>query len=178
MKPEEFIQLKAFARIDGALLALFWLSSFIFYIQGLSNPIMGIVSFILAVSSPFYAATRLRIFRDNIRDGIISFRRAAAYYALMFFYASALFAIAQYIYFEFLDNGYLVNTYTQMLNGEEAQIILKNYDITQQQINDNLEVLRQTSPITFALNFMTINIMTGIVLSFPVGLIMKRDRAK
>lgn len=178
MKPEEFIQLKAFARIDGALLALFWLSSFIFYIQGLSNPIMGIISVILAVSSPFYAATRLRIFRDNIRDGIISFRRSAAYYALMFFYASALFAIAQYIYFEFLDNGYLVNTYARMLNSEEVQILMKTYNITQQQINENLEVLRQTNAITFALNFMTINIMTGIILCFPAGLITKRDKAK
>ena len=38
MTPAEYIQLKAFARQDGALLALLLVVVFLLYIIGLSNP--------------------------------------------------------------------------------------------------------------------------------------------
>ena len=55
MTPEEYVQLKAFARIDGALLFLLWIGSFALYIKGMENPILGTLSLILLFVSPFYA---------------------------------------------------------------------------------------------------------------------------
>ena len=75
MTPEEYKQLKAFARQDGALLSLLWIGAMICYIQGLNSPILGMLAMLLIVASPFYAANRLRKFRDNAREGIISFIR-------------------------------------------------------------------------------------------------------
>ena len=76
MTPEDYKQLKAFARQDGALLSLLWIGAMICYIQGLSSPILGMIAILLIVASPFYAANRLRHFRDEAREGIISFMRA------------------------------------------------------------------------------------------------------
>ena len=41
MTPEEYIQLKAFARQDGAMLSLLWIGSFACYIKGLSSPTLA-----------------------------------------------------------------------------------------------------------------------------------------
>ena len=39
MTPEEYKQLKAFSRIDGAMLGAMWIISFAFYVMGMSNQI-------------------------------------------------------------------------------------------------------------------------------------------
>ena len=50
MTPAEYIQLKAFARQDGALMALLWIGSFGCYIAGLGHPIYGMIAVMLAVA--------------------------------------------------------------------------------------------------------------------------------
>ena len=96
MTAEEYIQLKAFARIDGALLSVMWIASFALYVIGMTKPMMMIGGIIIAVSSPVFTASRVRKFRGIARYGIISFGRAYIYSILTFFYASLLFAIAQF----------------------------------------------------------------------------------
>ena len=109
MTPEEYIQLKAFARQDGALLSLLWIGGFICYIQGMTNPLLGMLAIILIVISPFFVARRLRHFRDYAREGFISFGRGYAFTVLTFFYAGLLLAAALYVYFAFIDQGYLTD---------------------------------------------------------------------
>ncbi len=174
MTPEEYVQLKAFARQDGALLSLLWIGALICYIQGLTNPLMGMAAMVIIVVSPFYAANRLRHFRDYAREGIISFRRGYAYTVLTFFYASLLLAAALYIYFAFLDNGYLLGKFTEMLNSEENRQVLKMYGMTDQ-INEGLKNLASMRPIDYALNMLTINIMTGFFLGLPIAALMRRE---
>ena len=50
MTPEEYKQLKAFARQDGALLSLLWIGAMACYIQGLSSPILGMIAMLLIVA--------------------------------------------------------------------------------------------------------------------------------
>lgn len=174
MTPEEYTQLKAFARIDGAYLGVAWIISFAFYISGLSSPILGLLGTVIAVLSPVFAALRLKKFRDNARYGVISFRRAMAYYILMFLYASLLMALAQFIYFAYLDNGYLVSTYSAIMNTPEAEAMLKAYGISTQQMQESISALAQTAPIYIVLNILSMNVTAGIILSLPVAAIMKR----
>ena len=103
----EYIQLKAYARQDGFFLALLWIASFVFYIMGLTNQMLGMAAIMLAVATPFFVAGRLRRFRDDGREGVISFRRGYAYTILVFFYGAVLLAVAQFLYFAYFDNGYL-----------------------------------------------------------------------
>jgi hypothetical protein len=59
---------------------------------------------------------RLSKFRNYALDGVISFRRALAYSWYTFFYASLLFAIAQFLYFRFLNNGVIASMLMQTAN--------------------------------------------------------------
>ncbi len=177
MTPTEYVQLKAFARQDGALLSLLWIGALICYIQGLTNPILGMAAMIIIVISPFYAASRLRHFRDFAREGIISFGRGYAYTVLIFFYAGLLLSAALYIYFAFIDNGYLLSKFGEMLNTEDSRQVLKMYGMTNQ-VSDALKELAAMRPIDYALNMLTFNIMAGFFLGLPIAALMRREVIK
>lgn len=175
MTQQEYIQLKAFARIDGAIIGVVWIASFALCIAGMTNPGMSLAGTFLAVASPLLAARRLTVFRDNARDGIISFRRSMAYYILIFFYASLLMALAQYVYFAYMDHGYVLTQYTNALNMAETKQMLAAAGISQTDTENALAQMRLISPIMMALNIMTMNITVGIVLSPLVALVTKRS---
>ena len=176
MTTQEYIQLRAFARVDGTYVGILWIASFACYLGGLSSPMLGLVGGILAVASPFFAAKRLIKFRDDIRDGEISGRRSMLYYALMFFYASLLLSLAQYLYFAFLDGGYLMREYTSRLSSPEMKQAMQAYGMTADQLMEGLTEFANTSPIMTALNIMTMNITIGLIFSLPVSLITRRAR--
>ena len=176
MTAPEYIQLKAFARQDGALLALLWVGAFILYIIGVQNQILGLAAILLVVYTPFFVGERLGKFRDYGREGVISFRRGYAYSVLVFFYGGVLFAIAQYLYFAFMDNGYLLSQFSKMVTSEEAQQMLKQYGMTEM-MNESLKEMANIRPIDYALNMLTINITLGFVLGVPISLIMQRTKS-
>lgn len=177
MTPQEYVQLKAFARQDGALLSLLWIGGFICYVQGLTNPLMGMAALILIATSPFYAANRLRHFRDEAREGCITFLRGYGYIILTFFYAGLLLAAALYVYFAYIDNGYLLGKFMELTNSEEGKQVLQAYGMTEQ-MNEGLQALSELRPIDYALNMLTINILTGFLLGLPIAALMQRSVVK
>ena len=174
MTPIEYVQLKAFARQDGALLALLWVATFLLYIIGVSNQLLGLVAFFLMCYTPFFVGERLAKFRDYGREGIISFRRGYAYTVFVFFYGGVLFAIVQYLYFAFMDHGFLLSQFSRMISSEEMQQALKHYGMTQM-VDETMQEMANTRPIDYALNMLTINISLGFIMGLPLGLIMQRS---
>ena len=149
MTAPEYIQLKAYARQDGFFLALFWIVCFISYIIGLTNQLVGMLSMLMVVASPFFVATRLKKFRDEGREGVISFGRSYAYTIFVFFYGAVLLA--------------------------EAKMMLEQYG-AQSLVDEGLAEMAATRPIDYALNILTINISLGFILGVPIGLIMQRRK--
>ena len=172
MTVPEYIQLKAYARQDGFFLALFWIVCFISYIIGLTNQLVGMLSMLMVVASPFFVATRLKKFRDEGREGVISFGRSYAYTIFVFFYGAVLLAVAQYLYFAYMDNGYLVNSLARMMSTDEAKMMLEQYGAQSLVLAE----MAATRPIDYALNILTINISLGFILGVPIGLIMQRRK--
>lgn len=172
MSPIEFLQLKGFARQEGTFLGLIWIASFACYIGEFSSPTLGMVALVLAMVSPFFIAMRLRKFRDNARDGIISFRRGLAFCILSFFYASLLFALAQFIYFRFLDHGFLISQYNAMFASPEAKKMMEAM-AAGTEIKNGINMIAAMRPIEIAFNFLSMNISIGIILSMPIAALMK-----
>ena len=176
MTLEEYSQLKAFARVDGVYVGAAWIVSFAFYVKGLTTPWLGMLGTAIAVISPFAVAMLLKKFRDDARNGVISFRRGMAFYALVFLYASLLLAVAQYAYFAFMDKGYLIECYTAMMHSPEAETMMSAYGVSQQQIDDSLALLRSQKPISIVLNIFSMNIILGLLFSLPAAAVMKRTQ--
>jgi len=177
MTSEEYIQLKAFARQDGALLAMLWVATFFLYIIGISNQMLGMAAIMLMVYTPIFVGGRLGNFRDYGREGLISFRRGYAYIVFVFFYAGILFAIAQYLYFAYMDNGYLVSQFSKLATSEEARQALKQYGMTEM-MDQSLKEMSMIRPIDYALNMLTVNISLGFILGIPISLVMQRSKLK
>ena len=177
MTPAEYVQMKAFARVDGALLALLWIASFACYVVGIANPLYGTMAMVLMVATPFFVALRLGKFRDHGRDGIISLSRGWAYSVYVFFYAAILLAVAQYVYFAYIDQGYLLQSFTTALSTPESKQMMEQYGITQA-MDESLEMMGQLRPIDYALNMLTANIMVGVVLGLPIAALMRRKESK
>ena len=175
MTPAEYIQLKAFARVDGALLAVLWVASFACYVAGIANPLYGLLAVALMIATPFFVGNRLGKFRDQGREGIISFRRGWAYSVYVFFYAAILLAVAQYLYFAFIDRGYLLQTFTNLVSTPEAKQVLEQYGL-QETMEENLSLMGQMRPIDYALNVLTANVLIGIVLGVPIAAFMCRSK--
>jgi len=176
MTTEEYVQLRAFARQDGALLGAIWTLSFACFIGEFSFPILGTLAMIIAMFTPVFVAIRLKNFRDYGRGGVISFKRAFAYSVFTFFYASLIFALVQWIYFQFIDNGYLLKQYNLFMASDNVKELFEAYGV-KEQMEENLGLFGQLSAIDKVLNFLPVNITVGIFLSLPIALAMKREKA-
>ena len=177
MTAPEYVQLKAYARQDGFFLALLWTASFACYILGITNHIMEMLALALAITTPFFVAGRLRKFRDEGREGLISFGRSYAYTIFVFFYGAVLLAVVQFLYFAYMDNGYLLSSFSKMLSTEEGRAMVSQYGMTQM-VEEGRAEMANIRPIDYALNILTMNIMIGFVLGIPIGLVMQRSEVK
>ena len=165
------VQLKAFARQDGLILAVAWLASFVLVMFSPQTPYGNL----LAIATPFIVGWRLTKFRDNALDGVVSFRRAFAYSCYTFFYASLVFAMGQYIYFRFIDNGQMSNILTATL--KELAPIYREQGIPAKELDVTMTQIAALRPIELAIVFMMQNLTVGLFLSLPIAMMTKRRKA-
>lgn len=172
IKLENFMQLKAFARQDALMLSLLWAVSF----ACVTIVKAGAFGNLLALATPFIIAWRLTKFRDQILDGAISFRRAFAYGVYTCFYASLIFALVQFAYFRFLDNGAFAGLIT-----ESMKILTPIYEqngMSKADIDNSISAISMLTPIEWAFMFMMQNIFIGAVMSLPIAAVCKRAARK
>ncbi len=155
------------------MLSLLWIGSFACYIKGLSSPTLAFAALLLMTLSPFFAASRLRHFRDYAREGFITFKRGYAYTVMSFFYAGLLMAMAIYVYFEFMDHGYLLGMYSSVMDSEEGKRVLEMSGM-KEQMAQGLQDLYNMRPIDYAVNMLTAIIMTGLVLALPIAAMLQK----
>lgn len=170
---EEYEQIKAFARIDGAIMGVMWIISFACFIAQFYMPLLNMAALIFGIASIIVSAIRLRNFRDNILDGVISYWRAYGYSLLTYFYAALLLAAAQYIYFQFIDHGFLLNQYTAMTSSPEFKSMMTLYGIKADEMKLTMDTIATLRPIDIALQFLTTNLFLGIVISWPMAALIK-----
>jgi len=177
MTPEEYKQLKAFVSQDGIYLGALWVLSFACLIGEFKFQILGTIGIVLAIISPILVVKRLKRYRDWGLGGNISFRRALFYCLMLFLYASLLFALVQYIYFQFIDNGYLLQQYNLIMSSPNMQEMIKVYNI-KEQMEEGLSTMASMTSIEKVANIMSVNIFTGIMLSIPIAIMMRRSNVR
>lgn len=169
MTIEEYKQLRAFARNDGAFLGILWIVSFVLTMLSPKFQLLGTLGLTFAFLTPFFVARRIRMFRDNIREGVLSYWNGYSYSMSMFFYAALLLALVQYLWFAFADDGtFLATALDQM-----RQMLLAN-KYPETEVNAAIGEMKTMRPIDWALYFLSTNVITGFVLSIIIALITKR----
>lgn len=173
----EYSRLRAFARIDGALVALAWTASFAFYVAGLATPTLMAAAALVGLASPVLAGMRLCRYRDGACGGRLSFRRGYFYSALVFLYAALLFAVAQFAYFQFIDGSFVASRVLAMASDAEVKQALQASGM-EQSFGEAVNAMLTVRPIDYALNYFTTNVLIGLVLALPIAGVARRSGAR
>lgn len=173
---EDYGLFTACSNIDGAIVGVFWILGFLCFVGEFRMPLLSLVAVALSIGSLAMLAIRMRRFRDTRLGGVMPFGKAMIYSLQCFFKATILMAVAQYVYFQFVDRGYLMNQYVAMLSTPDyAAVVKQTYGMDAKQIIDILQVtMGKLRPIEIAFQFLTVNIVVSLILSLPIAAITRR----
>jgi len=171
---QDIEQMQAFSRVDGVWVAIFWAASFACFVGSFTYPALATSVLLIGAVSVVFAAMRVRRYRDDVRDGVLSFRRGFLYSMLIYLHAALLFAMVQYVYFRFLDNGFIAN-YRDLVSTDDFKQMAQGFGLSEVDWKVVLENLASLRPIDLALQFFTTNVFMGFFISVPVALIMMRN---
>lgn len=176
MATERPTTLQEHAMHFGTYMGLFWIFKFIFLPTGFTVPLLQLLFILMTLFVPFLGYIYARRYRNTYCEGSISFFKAFAFIIFMYLFASLLTAAAHYVYFRFIDNGYLVNTYIEQLENMKAAVPGEMKDSIAQLI-DALGVISSLTPLELTLQLLSQNFFYGVLLTFPTALfIMKRKK--
>lgn len=163
------------AMLYGTYMGIFWIIKFALLPLGLVFSPFGLLFVLLTCAVPVIVYFMTRSFRQQC-GGTITFFSALAFSFQIYLFASLLTAIGHYLYFQFLDNGFI---YTQIM----AQLEQFKADSAMQgqmeQIKHALNVFYELTPIQLTMQLLSQNIFYGIVFALPVAMFtMRRSKEK
>lgn len=177
----DYRQARAYAGQYGAVIGLMCIASFGCYIAGLAWPLLGQVALFLGGASVFVCGRLIRSYR--LRTGEMKFRRCWWMAYLIYMYAVLLTALGQFIYFRFIDNGFMAMQFENLLTRpgmEETMQILSPDGGIQQMVSDTMLMLQTMSAADFTVNLLFSNILlalVGSVLAAWIGCTGKKRQA-
>ena len=123
MTQNQPISLQQTAMYFGTLMGLFWIIKFTFLPLGFTIPLLQLLFVLLTFFVPILGYLYARKFRNRYCGGSITFSRAFAFTVLMYLFAALLAAVAHYIYFRYIDNGFLIDSYIGQLEAMKPTAI-------------------------------------------------------
>lgn len=160
----------------GTYMGIFWVMKFILFPPGLTIPFLLFLFAGLTLGVPFMGYYYARTYRNRVCGGSISFLHAWVFTVFMYMFASLLTAAAHYVYFRFLDHGYVVNTVEAMVD-TVAQSNLPGMESYIATYREALDAARSVSPIEIAMQMVSSNVTWGAILALPTALfVMKRPK--
>lgn len=159
----------------GTLMGIFWIIKFAFLPIGFRIPLLQLLFIIMTIYVPFLGFKFVRKFRERNCDGEISFGRAFLFCIFMYFFASMLAAAGHYIYFQFIDNGFIANTYLSQLENLKSTVT-GDLETSVDQIISNIEVIASLTPFQLTMQLIFQNIFYGTLLALPTALLAMKNK--
>lgn len=161
--------------IFGTYMGLFWILKFILVPLGLTSPFLLLLFICLTICVPFMGYYYTKLYRNRVCDGSITFFHAWLFNVFMYVCASLLTSAAHYVYFAFIDQGYILNTCREILatlNREE----LPGMEEYLRQMKENLDMVSSLTPTDIVLKMLGSNIYYCTLLSIPTALVAMRRK--
>ena len=93
----------------------------------------------------------------------------------MYLFASLFVTIVHYIYFRYMDNGLIVNTYQGMID-QMATVATGDMTKSLDQFRTALDIISSLSPLEITLQLLTQNIFYCTILAIPTALLAMRHQ--
>lgn len=100
----------------GTGMGLLWAFKFMLFPLGLRIPFLQLLFIVLTIGVPFLGYIFAKKFRERHCGGSITFSRAFLFTTFMYMFASLFVAVVHYIYFRYIDGGFVFEAYRSILN--------------------------------------------------------------
>lgn len=159
----------------GTLVGIFWIVKFCFLPLGFQIPFLQFLFLLGTVFGPILVYLLARKYRKENPLDDFSFFRAFSFTLSMYMAATLLVAVAHYIYFKYIDQGYLINMYQQLL-GELKNTAQPEMVASLDQITQAFDLISTLAPLQITFQLMSQNMFYGILLSAITAFIVKRKK--
>lgn len=170
---EDRNNLQKYAMHFGTYMGIYWVLKFILFPLGLSIPFLLFLFFGLTLGVPFMGYYYARMFRDKVCGGSIRFLQAWIFVTFVYLFAALFTSVAHYVYFQFIDHGFIVNTYTGMLN-ELASNEMPGMEGYISQLKEAMKTISALTPADITLQLLSQNVFYGGILAVPTALFVMR----
>ncbi len=157
----------------GSYMGIFWIIKFSFFPLGFSMPVLQFLFVVLTILVPFVGYYLTRTYRDKICGGGISFSHAWMFTVFVYMFASLLTSVGHYIYFRYIDYGYISNTYLEMLKQMSKNPIV-GFGDSIKQLEETIKMLGNLRPIELTMQLLSQNVLYGALLALPTALIVRK----
>lgn len=161
----------------GTIMGIFWTIKFVLFPLGMENPLLLMAFFLLTLIVPVVGFFLVRQYRDRECGGILNFSRAFLFTSFMYMFAALFATIAHYIYFRYMDNGMIVNTYQNMLTQMSA-VATDDLKLSLEQFQEALDIIASLSPLEISIQLITQNIFYCTLIALPTALLVMRKQKK
>ena len=175
MTQNQPISLQQTAMYFGTLMGLFWIIKFTFLPLGFTIPLLQLLFVLLTFFVPILGYLYARKFRNRYCGGSITFPRAFAFTVLMYLFAALLAAVAHYIYFRYIDNGFLIDSYIGQLEAMKPTATEELKESIDQFI-EGFSLISSLSPIQLTFQLISQNFLYGTLLALPTALLVMRRK--
>lgn len=161
-----------YAMYFGTYMGVYWILKFVLFPLGFGIPFLSLLFIILTLAVPFIGFHYAKTYRDRVCGGSISFSHAAFFTLLMYMFASLLVAVAHYVYFQFIDHGFILKSYSELWKELIAQSpgLIENREV----IEEAILSAQSLTPIHITLQLFSWDIIWAGILAIPTGLMVMK----
>nr|WP_321379882.1 DUF4199 domain-containing protein [uncultured Bacteroides sp.] len=162
----------------GTYMGIFWIIKFTLFPLGLSVPFLEFFFLILTLLVPFVGYYFTKMYRDRICGGFINFGHAWVFATFMYMFSALLTAVGHFVYFRFMDNGFIVTSYLDMLHAAgKNQAVTAGLGSSLKQFEETINALGNLRPIEITIQLLSQNVIYGSLLALPTAFFVKKRAA-
>lgn len=167
--------LQKYAMHFGTYMGMYWILKFILFPLGFTIPFLLFLFMCLTLAVPFLGYHYAKMYRNKICGGTIGFAHACLFTLFMYMFASLLVAVAHYIYFQFIDHGFIMNQYANLM--QQVTTELPGMENEKEMLKNAIDSAQALSPIDITMQLLSSDVFFGSLIAIPTALfVMKRSR--
>ncbi|KAA6338729.1 hypothetical protein EZS27_013282 [termite gut metagenome] len=171
MVTDNKISLHKCAMQFGTYMGIYWIAKFFLLPLGFTYSFLFFLFIGLTIGVPFMGYHYARMFRDKVCGGKIKLMPAWVFIFFMYVFAALLTAAVHYIYFRYMDNGFIFDKYIEVLeNGMSAS----GWEGYFEQAREVIENIRSMTPIELTMQLLSQNVFYCSILALITAMFVKK----
>ena len=157
----------------GTGMGLLWSFKFMLFPLGLRIPFLLLLFIVLTLGVPILGYIFAKKFRERYCNNAISFGKSLLFTIFMYMFASLFVAVVHYIYFHFIDGGFVFEFYQNMINQFKTTAqaeLLPSID----QLQEAFDMVAALTPLQITFQLISNNIFYGMLIAIPTALLIMR----